>query len=683
MILKKIRMQNIRSYENVELEFPLGSTVLSGDIGSGKTSILLAIEFALFGLQPGQRGSSLLRNGKDRGYVSLEIEIDDNTFVIERGLKRGKSISQSYARIQINGKQEEKSITELKNKVLSLLNYPKEFFRKTNILYRFTVYTPQEQMRQIILEKSEARLDTLRHIFGIDKYKRIRENTDIFTSRLREKARGYEGEIKNLEELRKKLREKQHNLQKLKKNLTILKKEFENRRKKRLEVEEKIKEIEKKIEEKERYEREAEKTNIMLVTRKELISSLKTEIEKLRSEVEELTKIKLDLKQMENKKKALKEKEKKEEEKNKGYLEIVSKIRALNSKISESKNLIEQISNIDLCPTCLQEVSEDYKKNIVRKLEEDISKNTKQIFQLNKEKQESIKGIEDLKKEILILTEDLANLNLLKVKLDGIREKGDKLNELEKQKISAEKDVSLLEKQILTLKEAASVLKKFDLIHEENKEQLQELMQKEKEKEIELASSEKERDMTLDSINEIGAEIEEKEAIKSKLLKITELEDWLSSSFLSLISFTERNIMLKLREEFSKLFNEWFNILVPEIFTVRLDEEFTPIIQQQDYQLDYSFLSGGERTAIALAYRLALNQVINSLLSKIKTRDLVILDEPTDGFSEAQLDKMRDVLNQLKVKQLILVSHEPKIESFVEHIIKFKKEAGVTSVENQ
>jgi len=54
-----------------------------------------------------------------------------------------------------------------------------------------------------------------------------------------------------------------------------------------------------------------------------------------------------------------------------------------------------------------------------------------------------------------------------------------------------------------------------------------------------------------------------------------------------------------------------------------------------------------------LAYRLALNQVLNSLLSKIKTRDFVILDEPTDGFSDQQLDKMRDVLNELKVKQLI------------------------------
>ena len=63
MKLRKIGIQNIRSYENAELEFPEGKVLLSGDIGSGKSSILLAVEFALFGLQRGVGGSSLLRYG--------------------------------------------------------------------------------------------------------------------------------------------------------------------------------------------------------------------------------------------------------------------------------------------------------------------------------------------------------------------------------------------------------------------------------------------------------------------------------------------------------------------------------------------------------------------------------------------------------------------------------------------
>ncbi|MEK6952945.1 MAG: SMC family ATPase, partial [Nanoarchaeota archaeon] len=102
--------------------------------------------------------------------------------------------------------------------------------------------------------------------------------------------------------------------------------------------------------------------------------------------------------------------------------------------------------------------------------------------------------------------------------------------------------------------------------------------------------------------------------------------------------------------------------------------------EQQDYELDYSFLSGGERTAIALSYRLALNQVINSILSNINTSDIVILDEPTDGFSSQQLDKMKEVLEQLNIKQLILVSHEQKMEDFVENIIRVRKEGGVSKI---
>ena len=43
MRIKKITLDNIRSYSHQEVEFPEGSILLSGDIGSGKTSILLGI----------------------------------------------------------------------------------------------------------------------------------------------------------------------------------------------------------------------------------------------------------------------------------------------------------------------------------------------------------------------------------------------------------------------------------------------------------------------------------------------------------------------------------------------------------------------------------------------------------------------------------------------------------------
>ena len=192
----------------------------------------------------------------------------------------------------------------------------------------------------------------------------------------------------------------------------------------------------------------------------------------------------------------------------------------------------------------------------------------------------------------------------------------------------------------------------------------------------------KEKEFLSREMQELSKEIVEKENIKKQLAYINELNDWLSNNFLSLMEFTERNIMIKLREEFSKIFNEWFSVLVSDMLIARLDENFTPVVEQQGYEIEYAYLSGGERTAVALAYRLALNQVINSLLSRIKTKDFLILDEPTDGFSEQQLDKMRDVLSQLNVQQLIIVSHESKIEGFVDNIIRFQKEQHVTRILN-
>src|SRR3989344_1952725 len=104
MKFKKIRIKNIRSYKNQEIEFPEGSLLLSGEIGSGKTSILLALEYALFGLQPGQKGSSLLRNDEEIGEVALEIELEGKLVVIHRKLKRSsKGVSNEQSAIILDG----------------------------------------------------------------------------------------------------------------------------------------------------------------------------------------------------------------------------------------------------------------------------------------------------------------------------------------------------------------------------------------------------------------------------------------------------------------------------------------------------------------------------------------------------------------------------------------------------
>ncbi len=678
MLLKKITLNNIRSYENQEVEFSEGSTLLSGDIGSGKTSILLGIEFGLFGLQPGQRGSALLRNGKDSGGVNLEFEVEGKKVLVERTLKRGKTISQDFCAITIDGEKKELAVTELKNKVLGLLNYPIEFSKKQNILYKFTVYTPQEEMKQIILQDSATRTNTLRHVFGIDKYKKVLENSAVVILKLREEKRIKDALTSTLDQDKSEIISKEDDLQIKKYDSILLEEDVSIKKKIREKIQQDMPEVTKKIDEKRNLEQEVAKTKIMISNKQEAILNNQNLSQQIKNQIQELSQIVFDeskISQFEIEIQALKKEKDKFSEKN---ILLNAQITSSKIKIEDAKKLEQKISSLEICPTCLQDVDAIYRANVLNKTHNEISQNKNLVQELEIEKKVLMEKLISLDLKISQKHKEITELQMLKIKYEGMREKRNRIIEIENSNLYFEKDLLILKQQIESLRSSVFNYSKYDAIFEQKQKELEEARRQEKMSEIRVAELRREIEVFSRQIDEMKARVNKTEELRLQLNHISALEDWLSKKFISIISTIERNIMVKLKAEFSTLFNEWFCMLVSDNFNVRLDEEFTPIIEQQDYEIDYAYLSGGERTAIALAYRLSLNQVINSLLSKIKTKDVVILDEPTDGFSEQQLDKMREVLEQLNVKQLIIVSHEQKIEGFVENVIRFKKENGIS-----
>ncbi len=681
MQIKKIILNNIRSYKHQEINFPEGSTLLSGDIGSGKTSILLGIEFALFGLQPGQRGAFLLRNGEEQGGVIIEFEVDNKNIVVERTLKKNKTISQDYCSITIDNEKKEFSVTELKNKILELLDYPKEFSKKQNLLYKFTVYTPQEEMKQIILQDSETRLNTLRHVFGIDKYKKILENISILTSKIREEKRIKQGFTEALELDKQNIVSKENELESKQGNLVLIEGEFLLKIEKRKKIEEEKQIVYEKIEEKNKFKQEVEKTKLVISAKEENFLENKKIVEELKNQIEELKKFSFDNSKILDIESEIKLKKQEKEKLNQSNLGVNSQINSLVSKNEESRKLEQKISNLEVCPTCLQEVEAVYRANVINKIHNDLSQNNTKLESLEFEKIQIYEKVKITNLEIYSKEKEITDLKIIEIKLQGITEKQARLVEVEKYNIFFGKDIEILNKHLETLNHSIYELSKFDNLFELNQKEFENASREERISEIKVAELKREIEVFSAQIQESKEKIKKAEEVREQLNYLTGLETWLSKEFASFVSIIEKNVMIKLKAEFSKLFDEWFCMLVVDSFNVSLTDDFTPIIEYQDYGIDYSYLSGGERTAVALAYRLALNQVINSLMSKIKTRDIVILDEPTDGFSEQQLDKIRDVLQQLNVKQLIIVSHEQKIEGFVENIMRFKKVNGVSQRE--
>lgn len=682
MIIKKLLLNNIRTYENQEISFPEGTILLSGDIGSGKSSVLLAIEFALFGLQKGKSGSMLLRNGAKEGFVKLEFEIDKNKIEIERRLKRAKEgVQQDRIELRINGIKEDLSSTEIKNRILSMLNYPSEFLTKNPILYRFTVYTPQEEMKTILVEDEEVRLNVLRRVFGIDKYKRIIENTEKVTGKIREEIKSKEGRIYNLSENKNTLESKREEIKKIKGEIAVLKTKHEEIKK--ISDERRIN-----LEEAERSIKDLNTLRTDFARKESEIKEKKLSLRRNDFEIEELKKRVLALekelagKELISEEEVLKEMLRKENEIKENetlFLQANKKVMALELEKDRNTRISRSILELDTCPTCKQNVPENYKKDIKSKTDSETEKIVADLKREIAEKEKFSEILMKLKNEVVCLRNKDKEISLTKFKLNNLKESREKEKKLLDNSGVFGEEIKKLEAEAYELQARLDVFKDAEKTYEIAKRMLEEIRNEERVIEISKARFERQFEDYDILIANLEKEIAEKEKIKDEIIYLKRMKEWLSEQFVSAVSEIEKNVMLKVHAEFSELFGKWFAILA-EGLSARVDETFAPIIEQQGYSIEYSYLSGGERTAAALAYRLALNQVINSIMSEIKTRDILILDEPTDGFSSEQLDKMREVLKELKVKQLILVSHEQKVESFVNNIIRFEKKNGITKI---
>jgi DNA repair protein SbcC/Rad50 len=674
MLFKKLTIQNIRSYENLSVEFPKGSILLAGEIGSGKTSILLGLQFALFGLQPGQKGSSILRQGTDSAYACVEMEIEGETITLERTIKKSKlgGITQDSNVITIGTSREELSTSEMKDRVISLLHYPKEFVKKSNLLYKFTVYTPQEEMKSIILERPEIRLDTLRHIFGIDRYKRIKDNAQILSQKLKETIKIKEILASELNLLKEKLTLETEKKIILTREINNSNLEYQNLILEKQKKEDNLTSSQDLINEKRETDSEVEKLMILLQGKKDLESRMKKEIFLMQKQVQEKSSFSEERLRIVSE--LLKKHQMILEENNSEFLRLSSATSVLDSQKERPLNLREQITSLENCPTCLQSVGQDHKCKIDIRLQYDIEEINRELEQKITQKQALAKEIETKKELIMGYESDKSTLERDKIKYEHQQTIEIKIKSDAFILDRTSSEINELQNKIEQLKLKIQTFSQSQEIFTSAKEEFQKINEVSRIKEISMATKNKELELLKIKIEELSVEVQNKEKIRKEVNHLRGLQDWIQERFIAMIDLTEKNVMTKLRNEFSAIFAEWFSMLVSDSLSARINEDFTPIITNQDYEIDYDFLSGGERTATALAYRLSLNQVLNSMLSQLKTKDIVILDEPTDGFATEQIYKMRDIFAQLKAEQIILVSHEEKMEGFVDHIIRIRKD---------
>lgn len=685
MILNSIRLRNIRSYLDERIEFPRGSVLLSGDIGSGKSTILLALEFALFGIGRGMlSGESLLRNGKNEGEVEINVDIGGKNYIIKRTLKRSSSnrVSQTAGAVIVDGFQKLGMASELKAFILDALNYPQEMLKKKSLIFRYTVYTPQEDMKKILLDDKEARLDTLRKVFGIDKYKRIRENTSVYLKHLREKRKLYEGRAQGLEERQAELKRKEEESDALEKERQSLLPGLEEAKKKFELQRTRLERLEKQIEEQNQVKARLEINRKALDDKMDQKLRTRRQIEDIEKSIDESREKLANLK-IERPDEDPEEFSRRIKKSEQDFLDMTKQIKGIEVK----KDFLEQekakITEMNECPTCKQSVPDRHKKEIELSNNAKLTELSQSHSSLLNRQAKMAQEKEELRQRLESISEKHQQYRLLLQKKEHleqvIKDRQDQRDELVQLDTGIKKAVGELNIENLELNRKLESFERVDM--QRQKDLLEETRKRYHDLEIEKAKLDKDISNSQALIRALKNEIKEKQASRKAIATISGYYDWLDKFFINLMAAMEKQVMAQVYNEFNALFQDWFNILIEdENVGIRLDDEFSPVIEQNGYEIDLENMSGGEKTAVALAYRLSLNKVINNLITDIRTRDILILDEPTDGFSSEQLDKVRDVLEQLGLKQVILVSHESKIESFVDSIIRISKNEHVSRV---
>lgn len=176
---------------------------------------------------------------------------------------------------------------------------------------------------------------------------------------------------------------------------------------------------------------------------------------------------------------------------------------------------------------------------------------------------------------------------------------------------------------------------------------------------------------------EVRRRLEEREANRRAGVRWRRLAEWLDGEFRSAMQETESRRLARARQAFERYFARYFTALVDDpALSPRVDERFAPSVDVGGEETPAEGLSGGERTALALAYRLALGRVVRD--ADRLALDTLILDEPTEGFSHEQNLRMADLLESLGLPQVILVSHERQLEGVADRIYRVEKAGGTS-----
>lgn len=165
MLITRVELENIKSYRRLTVDLQRGTTAISGVNGSGKTTIVEAIGYALFDSLAYNQGQ-FVREGERYGRIVIHlVGGDDRAYVVERRCGAG-----AYWLLnddEANYRLEQKA--DVQDKLHELFGIDRE--RPLNKLFQDALGVPQGTFTSIFLQTASIRKQTFDALLQIEDYR--------------------------------------------------------------------------------------------------------------------------------------------------------------------------------------------------------------------------------------------------------------------------------------------------------------------------------------------------------------------------------------------------------------------------------------------------------------------------------------------------------------------------------
>jgi len=689
-MLTNIELGNFLSHSNTKLPFEKGVTVFVGQNGAGKSSVIDAITFALFGQHTRNSNKGLVRRGSNHAYAKVDFTISGRAFEAVRKIDSKGILSAQFfekkdgSLVPLVAGERKQFGESMTKEIESLIGMDFDKLKVASIVR-------QGELNSIIDADPKKFKELVNAIIGIDKldtaFELMKDVVENFRSSIRQELEYDDTDIESLrskldlvakeikyaepqkEELVAKKQKQEHETTLLQKKIDAESpkesklKEIDTRRTELVKyVKTAIVSLQKEIQEKERKLSDCEGCFDYLASK----SDIETDITKIESMLESIT----------------------------------GKIRKLSEKVGNLGGQEELATKLKIkdgkCPVCDSVVESLNPLFQEEHIQEEITKMRKEIFSLTEAEKEGasskreleqkyqkvIKAENTLRAHGVSSPQDLSHLK------DEIYKMKNNIGKIPTNLDSSGNLVHLaIDSHSQTLLETISLLqeetKEFDLDEFKNlkvsyeqarkslsitDQQLGAITQKirdAKEQEEKIAR-------VLDGLTFVKQYVSQLETIRGQIFNrdgpvATSLRSWA----LNLIS-------LKASEYLSA-----FNVKIQRVSLVEKARNVGISCYSGNTVLDLESLSGGEKVSIALALRLGMAHILGA-----SNLNFIILDEPTTHLDEERRKSLVSVLSQAfeanlgSISQFIIITHDSEIfeNSNVDVIYNFESTPEGTKV---